>query len=193
MGSFQSMSAFVIGFAVLFGSMKASAQVCDQRVNPHSFACAEEAFVGHIFPMEAMNGDVMQGGWVLLTYADASGVEGPEFRTLVNPQNPRIPEGVVNQMDGSRVGPLDWFSDRISMADFGVSGRDLSLVQGSVMFRDPFTVDLQLADRKHEKQGLQCRLFIRNQNEHLLCRWFSRRPAGFVLRGYLGFLRERLQ
>lgn len=167
-------------------------QVCDQRRNPHSFACSDAAFRGEVFPMVGMSEGRIQGRWAFVTYADVSGREGPEFRMRVNPQNPRIPQGVVNQFDGTRAGGLHWFRDRGVFANFGAAGNNLTEEIGRTRITDEFTAQIVLRGAR-ETHALQCRIFERNRTEHLQCRWqtLSARQNRFILRGYLGFLRAR--
>lgn len=168
------------------------AQNCDQRRDPHSFACSDDAFRGIAFPMIDMSEGRIQGRWALVTYADLSGRPGPEFRMLVDPQNPRVPRGVINQRDGSRAGGLTWVRGRGSFANFGAGGRSLFEEAARTAITDRFTAQMILSDGR-EVHALQCRIFNRRNIEHLQCRWqtLSREQNRFILRGYLGFLRAR--
>ena len=188
--------AFVVLALSVSGQVaQADAQIqsrCDQARDPHSFACADETFLGRIFPLFNMNGsgDALVDNWQLLTYADVSGKPGPEFTVLTNPKNPNIPEGIMNTADKSMVGVFDWNPRQLTMASFGSKGHNLVEVPGKTVMLDAQTVETRLA-RGNETQGLQCRMFLRENNDHLLCRWYTLRANQFVLRGYLGFLRIR--
>lgn len=171
---------------------RAQAQSCDQARNPHSFGCADLTFTGNIFPMIDMTANRVRGPWKLLTYADRSGVQGPEFGLLLNPENPRIPEGVVNRRDGSRAGSLEWNPGRITMLNWGVANFALVESPRRTKFPDRFTSQIILGNGRHQ-HAFQCRLFERRGADHLLCRWQSLSAAGnrFIFRGYMGFLRGR--
>lgn len=185
------MMKFVV--LLVFAALPVWAQAqsrCDQARDPHSFACADATFTGQIFPIARMNNDILMDNWTMLTYSDISGTPGPEFMVLTNPQNPRIPEGIVNTSDRSKVGLLNWNPQQLQITNWGSRGHTLSEVRGRTVMRDTQTVETFLANGQ-EQQGLQCRMFLRSQNDHLLCRWFTLRGNQFVFRGYLGFLRTR--
>lgn len=163
---------------------------CDQARNPHSFACADATYAGAFFPQAQMTKAILVDGWTLLTYADVTGKQGPEFDVLVNPQNPRVPEGIRNRADGSGTGILDWGNQRIRMLNWITKGRTLTEQPGRTQFIDPTTIETHLTDGR-ETISFQCRMFLRNGNDHLLCRWFQAKNARYVFRGYMGFLRTR--
>lgn len=173
-------------------SSTAFAQNCDQRRNPHSFACSDDAFRGRIFPMVPMSEGRMQGRWSLVTYADVRGTEGPEFQMRMHPQNPRIPLGVFNNFDGTRAGGMSWQIGRSVLGNFGASGNNIGEQIGETHFSDEWTSQIIFRSSR-ETHSLQCRIFDRNRIEHLQCRWqsLSQRQNRFILRGYLGFLRAR--
>lgn len=184
------MHRLLLSLAFTLFGFSAHSQTCDQSVNPHSFACQDDTFRGRVFPMRDMNGPVVAGPWTLFTYADITGRTGPEFEVLVNPQNLRIPEGVRNRFDGSMVGPLDWTIGNIRFFGWAARSQTLFEVQGHTKIMDRFTIQTILkSDRRMD--AFQCRVFIRNNADHLLCRWQTRNGDHFVVRGYLGFLRSR--
>lgn len=187
---------FKIGFlffsTTFLLSSPSFAQVCDQGRNPHSFACADQAFRGHVFPMIEVSQRRLQGRWVFLTYADASGRLGPEFGVMVNPDNPRVPEGIFNIADGSLAGGLDWAAGIVRFRNFGIGGKTLIEDPSRTRFTDPHTAQVVL-ENGAEQHAFQCRIFIRHGAEHLQCRWMtlSRTQKQFILRGFVGFLRAR--
>lgn len=186
------LARWITCLALMSLSLPAFAQICDQRSNPHSFACSDAAFRGDIFPMIDISESRLQGNWAFVTYADVRGQEGPEFRMLVNPNNPRIPGGIQNQFDGSRAGSMNWVRDRSVFANFGASGHHLFEEIGRTQITDRFTAQIVFKNGA-ETHALQCRIFDRHRIEHLQCRWqtLSVRQKRFILRGYLGFLRGR--
>lgn len=184
------MIRFLIVFATALLGLNAQAQNCDQRTNPHSFACQDETFRGRVFPMRKMSGAAVVGPWKLFTYADISGRQGPEFFVTVNPQNPRIPEGVRNRADNSPVGILDWTIGDIRFHGWTSQSQTLFETQGRTKITDQFTI-LTILRNERRTEAFQCRVFIRNNNDHMLCRWQTRAGDRFVVRGYLGFLRTR--
>lgn len=160
---------------------------CDPSVDPHSFACASDTFEGKLFPLANMtDATPALDNWNLLTYADAKGAPGPEFDVLVSQQNPRIPEGVFNRFDGSQVGSLDWTTRGVFMSNWRMFGNTLSTTS-QVNITDRHTINATIGNRQ-EMHGLSCRIFLRNDKDHLLCRWFAHDGTRFVFRGYLGFL-----
>jgi hypothetical protein len=183
---------FLIGsFSLLFGH-PVLAQVCDQYRNPHSFACAHEAFRGGVFEMIEVSQRRLQGRWAFLTYADARGRLGPEFGVMVHPQNPHAPVGIVNHLDGSRAGDLDWAPGGVRFRNFGEARKTLVEDPSRTRFTDAHTAQLVLQNGI-EEHALQCRIFIRRGAEHLQCRWMtlSRAQKRFILRGFVGFLRAQ--
>lgn len=182
------ISAFILG---LFIHVTAQAQNCNESHNPHSFGCAELSFIGSLFPMTDVSMGRMSGSWRLLTYSPLGGRPGPEFAMAVAPHNPRIPEGVINNLDGSMAGQLDFSRGIIAFHNWGEQGRSIFQEPGRTRFLDRNTVQI-IFTQGHDRQSLQCRIFDRQGSEHLQCRWSTLRAGQgrFILRGYLGFLRH---
>lgn len=172
----------LLALIVSLGLSAQAQSACNQSVNPHSMACTDETFFGQHFPVVDLSESRVQGVWELLTVTTTEGTS--EFRMLQNQRNPRIPEGVINRSDRSKAGPLVWQNTRVQVQNWKKNGRDI--VSSSTRFRDQWTLQTIL----DEGVSLQCRIFVRNGTDHLLCLWFENKRAGFVKRGYLGFLKN---
>lgn len=181
---------FVLVLTCFSGAPVFAQGVCDQRVDPHSFACDDAAFAGQVFPLVPLSLARVEGRWRLLTHSTVSGVMGPEFHMVRSSRNPRVPEGVLNRADRSFAGPLDWFPSGVRFHHWSRARLPLFELPGKTAERDSFTVETRLQGAGAD-EGLQCRIFLRNQTDHLLCRWFALREGRFFWRGYLGFLRSR--
>lgn len=160
----------------------ALATTCDQKINPHSFACVDETFFGNHFPMVDLSEQRVQGTWKFLTIAVPDG-SALDFQPISGP-NPRKPSGVRNLQDHSKAGPLVWTGDRIQFQNWKQERSDLD--SEKIKFRDQWTLQSQFPDGTF----LQCRVFIRSEADHLLCLWFEKNGAEFEKRGYLGFLKS---
>lgn len=173
-----------LAFILSLGLNAQAQSACNQNVNPHSMACTDETFFGQHFPVVDLSEDRVQGRWELLTVTTGDG-NNSEFRMLQNRQNPRIPEGVVNRSDRSSAGPLVWRGSQVQIQNWKRNRFDIEST--STRFRDQWTLQAILEDGV----SIQCRIFVRNGSDHLLCLWFENKKAGFVKRGYLGFLKSR--
>jgi hypothetical protein len=168
---------------------------CQFRVNPHSFACNDETYFGRHFPISSINQQRFQGAWRLLTFAGPEGNQSFDLSMTTNPNNPRIPEGVRNRADHSFAGPLDWFGDDIEMRSWKDADSGSPILFNGISSLDQWTVQVKLQGLD-TVDALQCRIFIRSQTDHLLCRWFESRQNSrqnsdqgqWIFRGYLGFL-----
>lgn len=173
-------------FLALVLSLGVSAQAqsnCNQSVNPHSMACTDETFFGNHFPVVDISEDRVRGTWKLLTVTTEDGALS-EFKMIQNQHNPRIPESVLNRSDRSPAGPMVWRGSQVQIQNWKKNRVDID--SGSSKFRDQWTLQTQLEGGV----SLQCRIFVRNNTDHLLCLWFEKKKAGFVKRGYLGFLKN---
>lgn len=186
------LAVALIGICVLSPlAAHAGSGGCNPATNPHSFACADATFRGQIFPIaNNMSLNVLSGEWALLTYSAVGERPGPEFTVGVNPQDPNIPEGVFNRTDGSRAGGFDFASPgRLRFANWGRAGFPLLELSGHTQLRDSETLETVLGNGR-DLEAFQCRIFLRVQHDHLLCRWFSIVNGKTFWRGYLGFLRS---
>ena len=162
---------------------------CEPAVDPHSFACAEATFANHVFPMLPVNSNSIQGNWRLLTFSAAPSEASATFVSVKNRENPRIPVAVFNPRDRSQTGPLLLQPGQTQFLNWKQAGQNVVELPDKTKFLDPFTLEMRL-NAFEAVEGLQCRLFSRQQIPHLLCRWWTLTAQNeFVLRGYFGFLR----
>lgn len=172
-------------------------QYCYLDRNPHSYACLLWVFQGSpMFPLDAIDWrESIAGEWKTITYANPwSDNDGPEFRMLVNAQNPRIPVGVMNKNDGSQLGSLTFEGDKAVWNNW--RGKKLKTKITDYAITDSFTFKFSFKDGDQYEQSFVCRDFNRNNKHHLICNWYLIRYTDFYHtaytyehRGFFGFLK----
>jgi hypothetical protein len=168
-------------------SLSHAAEFCDQSRDPHSYQCAEDTYNGRIFPLAFIRSEnVAFDSWNLLTFAEPNGRGVAEFIQLTNARNPRIPTGLMNRLDQSRVGFLQWSSAGIIISNWRMQGNSIFAHSNNVTIFDEHTINVVLGNQQ-ERQSLTCRIFLRERKDHLLCGWFTDNGREFAFRGYLGF------
>lgn len=191
----------VLAALVLLASPLANAQsgACDQRINPHSFACHHAGFTGAAgFPLMKLDWfGSMQGSWSAVTYATQTSNSGAGFMMDFNAQNPRRPgRGVFNLFrDGQTSQLSDLFISGESASFSNWQNQPATLQPGSLTFADEGTVEFQFLDLFGAPQFFRCRIFQRNATDHLNCQWFSlvsgnTPDARWRHVGYFGFLKR---
>ena len=172
-------------------------QGCYVMQNPHSYACHAWTFAGNQeFPLIIIDWSrVIQGEWQTVTYANPwSDNDGPEFRMLFNPENPRIPEGVVNKNDNSMLGSLTFEGDKATWTNW--RGKKLKTKVSEYAISDSYTFKFSFPEGDYYEQSFICRDFNRNSKHHLICSWFLIQWDSYYHttytsqhRGYFGFLK----
>lgn len=176
----------------------AHVQYCYLDRNPHSYACQAWVFQGsHMFPLNVIDWrGAIEGEWKTITYANPwSDNDGPEFRMLVNAQNPRIPVGVLNKNNNTMMGSLTFEGNKAVWTNW--RGKKLKTRIGEYAVTDSFTFKFSFPDGDGYEQSFVCRDFNRNNVHHLTCSWYLIRFTDYYRtaytwehRGYFGFLKD---
>lgn len=184
------MSRFLILTSMLLTTFLISLNAqaaCDSSNSPHSFDCQAATFRGEIFPVSKARPGSMDGRWKLFVATMDPSNSKPAFRMAVNPNNPRIPEGVLNASDGTFTGAMVWTPRTIAWASFGKKGVRLDVSSGPKQIDDT-TFDFKMKSA-NTSEGFQCRIFVRSGTDHMLCRWFHLNSDNtWVFQGFLGLL-----
>jgi hypothetical protein len=172
-------------------------QYCYLEYNPHSYACQSWVFQGNpMFPLNIIDWkNVIEGEWKTITYANPwSDNDGPEFKMLVRPENPRIPVGVVNKNDDSLMGSLTFQGDKAIWTNW--RGKRLKTKISEYAISDSYTFKFSFKDGDDYEQSFICRDFNRNNKHHLSCSWYLIKFTDYYHsaytyehRGFFGFLK----
>jgi hypothetical protein len=193
-GPMNRFFALVALFTVSIVAANASAQsVCDLKRDPHSFACHHDAFEGKTqFPLKNLDwfGE-MQGEWFATTYATPNGPVGAGFAMDINPNDPHQPgRGVLNLFSNgftTILGSMFIQGDQIGFPNW--QNAPMRSNFRSLRFHDAQTAEFTSVDRFGIQHLFVCRIFVRNDVDHLNCQWsILNRFGQWDFIGYFGFL-----
>ena len=188
------MRSFVFAaFVFLVTSAAHSQQVpanCQFQVNPHSYGCMIWTFQGNqMFPLLPINLDSLRGQWRAITFADPSFEnDGPEFAMFVDEQRPTIPMGVLDKATGGDLGNVS--IGRLGATQMSWRGQRLESNTGSMHMMDTWTFQWTFIESQFN-HSFTCRVFNRNNTEHLLCSWDIMLPGTgrWAHKALIGYLR----